>query len=740
MDDGAKRGINRRTLLVGGGAGAGLVLLWSLWPRSYQPNLQTAEGETAFNAYLKIGRDGRVIVAVPQAEIGQGSWTALPQILADELGADWRTVAVEPAPISPLYANMLLAEARADETLPSALGGIGRWAAREYASREALMLTGGSTSVRAFEAPLREAGAGARTLLQMAAADRWNADWEELDTREGFVWRGAERIPFAELADAAGRHKLPDDLPVRGGLENRLAGQPLPRLDLPAKVDGSARFAGDVRLPDMVYAATRAGPPGSTLRGVDREAAARVPGMLTVVENPGFVGAVAENWWAAARGLDALAPQFSVPARLASSYQIEGALAAALESGDGAKVAGEGDVTAAFAGGNVLRAHYGAGLAPSSPIEPLTATARLSGDRLEIWAPTQAPGLARAAAARAAGMAAGQVTLYPMLVGGGYGRKLEMDAIAEAAILAVRLRRPVQLVWPRIAEIARDRCRPAARAALSARLAPGGQILGYEARIAVPSALGETAARLGLRGGGSGADPAAVAGALPPYAIPAVAIAHIPADLGLPVGIGRGGAHSYTCFFTECFLDELARQAGIEPLSFRMQMLNGNPRLARVLSQAAAMAGWDGGQPGSALGIAGHSAFGSHIGLVVEAELTGDRRPRALRVHAAVDCGRVVNPDIVRQQVEGGIVHGLSQATGAPLDIVDGVPAARSIADLDLPLLADAPEIRVEILDSEEEPGGVTELGVPPAAPALANALYALAGNRVRQLPFGIGR
>src|SRR3954470_5159261 len=207
---GAKRGISRRTLLIGGGAGAGLLVAWRFWPRHYAPNLRAAPGESVFNAFLKLGTDGRVIVAVPQAELGQGVWTSLPQILADELGADWRTVAVEPAPLSPLYANRLLAEQAAnDSELPGFLRGAGRWSARDFATRNALTITGGSTSVRAFEAPLREAGAGARALLSLAAAARWNVDWEELDSHDGFVWRGADRLPFAALAEEAAALALP---------------------------------------------------------------------------------------------------------------------------------------------------------------------------------------------------------------------------------------------------------------------------------------------------------------------------------------------------------------------------------------------------------------------------------------------------------------------------------------------------------------------------------------------------
>ena len=728
-------------MLVGGGVGAGLVLAWSLWPRSYEPNLRAGPGETIFNAFLKIGRDGRVIVAVPQSEIGQGVYTSLPQILADELGADWRTVGVEHAPLNPLYANQLLAQEVAGAGLPSAFQGIGRWAAREYATRTALMLTGGSTSVRAFEAPMREAGAAARALLMKAAAERWNADWEVLDTAQGFVANGRDKISFAEVAEEAAGFELPENLPVRGGLENRLVGQPLPRLDLPAKVDGSAQFAGDVRLPDMVYASVRQGPIGdSRLMRIDRAAADRIPGVLAVFENPRWAAAVATNWWAANRAAEAMKPFFEMRGARADSGAVERALKGALD-GEGTRLFTRGDIEEANSGGNFLRALYSAGPAPNAPLETLTATARVTGDRLEIWAPTQAPGLARAAAARAIGFGEAQVTVYPTLVGSGYGRKLETQAIEQAAVLAVKMKRPVQVVWSRLEETIQDSFRPPARAALRARLDPAGRILGWHARIAAPSAAAQTIGRLrsGIDGASDEAEAAAVDGAVPPYAIPAVAVDHLPSGVGLRTGIWRSGAHSYTAFFTESFVDELARKANIEPLSFRMQMLGENPRLARVLSTAATLGGWDGGQPGSSMGIAAHSCFGSHVATLVEAEIGPDQRARVTRAVCAVDVGRVINPEIVKQLIEGGIVYGIAGATGNPIRFERGLPDARDLSELALPTLATSPEITVEILDSEEDPGGVTELGVPTVAPAIANALFALTGRRLRSLPLVVG-
>jgi isoquinoline 1-oxidoreductase beta subunit len=732
--DGEARRISRRTLLVGGGAAVGLALVWGAWPRSYEPNLRVAPDETLFGAFLKIGSDGRIVVAVPQAELGQGVYTSLPQILADELGADWRTVSVEPAPISPLYANLFLANGAAEGALPSVLRGIGTWTAKEYASRSALMVTGGSSSVRAFEAGLREAGAGARALLSKAAAARWDVEWETLDTVLGFVINGSERISFAELAVEASLQDLPEFMPVRGGVENRLLGQSAPRLDLPSKVDGSARFAGDVRLPDMVFASVRSAPPqGGRLRKVDRKAAFAIPGVLSVFENEGWVAAAGTNWWAANRGLEALNPVFETQGGASTTESIEEALVEALDKGEGKRVFATGDVAAAYAGGTIHRARYGAGPAASAAMETLTATARYKGGTLEVWAAVQAPSLARAAAAKAAGLSESRVVLYPMLGGGGYGRKLETIAIEQAVTMAVKMKRPVQLVYSRTEETVQDGFRAPAFAELSARLGDGGRILAWQARIAAPNSNEEAADRLGAAGRLLATSPSE--GAVPPYAIPAIAVDHLPAEIGIRTGIWRSGSHSSTAFFTECFIDELARIANVEPFSFRMQMLGDNPRLARCLSTAATIGGWDGGVAGGRMGIAAHSAYGSHIATLVEAEIDRSQRVRVIRAVAAVDCGRVVNPDIVRQQVEGGLLFGIAAATGNPITFDNGRPTIVNFGGLGFPRLAGSPEVTVEILPSEDPPGGVTELGVPTAAPAVANALYAATGTRLRQLP-----
>ena len=732
------RGISRRTLLIGGGAGVGLLVAWNLWPRTYRPNLRAAPGETILNAFLKIASDGRVVVAVPQTELGQGVWTSLPQILADELGADWRTISVEPAPISPLYANKLLAEAAADQDWPDMLQGAGRWFAAEHATRNALMVTGGSTSIRALEPRMREAGAMARALLMKAAARRWNVDWESLDTAAGFVVNGNDKLRFAELVDAAAGETLPDFPPIRGGVDNRLVGQPLARLDLPAKVDGSAPFAGDIRLPDMVYASVHNGPDGEGKPAmIDRAAATSVPGVIGVHELAGFVAVVASNWWAANRGLERMRARYRRAGPHPTAASIETALAGALDRDEGSRIFERGDVGAVYAQGNVVQGHYIVGASPSAALETLTATARVTGDRLEIWAPVQAPGLAKAEAASAAGFGADQVTLYSTLAGGGYGRKLETRAVVQAALLAKAVKRPVQLVWSRSEESANDTFRAPARAAMTARLGEGGHILGWQARIAAPESGSALADRFGSQAIGRLAAP--VDGAIPPYAIPALIVDHLPAEVGVSTGAWRSGAHSYTTFFTESFVDELSRLTDVEPLSFRMQMLGDSPRLARCLATAAALGGWDGGQRGSAMGIAAHSAFGSHAAVLVEVEIDRSQRPQVLRAVCAVDCGRVINPEILKQQIEGGFIFGIAAATCNPVEFANGRQTALTLRDQGFPLLASAPEISVEIMPSDEDSGGATELAVPLAAPAMANALFALTGRRLRKLPLTLG-
>jgi len=735
--------LTRRNLLIGGGAGVGLFVAWAVWPRHYAGNLTAAKGEHLFGAWLKIGEDGHIAVAVPQAEHGQGVWTTLPQIVADELGSDWRTIAVEPAPLNPLYANPMAAS----ELFEGVFDRLPRSLRDGHVASSALMLTAGSTSIRQFEGDLRQAGAAARVLLQKAAATRWGVAWQSCGTAAGFVVHGKDKLRFGELAAAAAGGSVPDPLPLRGGETGRLTGQSLPRLDSPAKVDGSINFAGDVRLPGMVFASVRSGPtPGAELIECDTDAANKVRGTLAIVRKPHWVAAVATDWWAANRALDAVRPRFRVPGTPVSTTTIRRALDTALK-GPGVRVASVGDVAAAFKGASVVTATYRADPALHVPVETRAATAAWSDGRVEVWAPTLAPSLTRAAVAAATGVADSAVVIHPMPIGGGFGINLEHDAAVQAAVLARDLRRPVQVMWSRAEDIQQDRPRNPAVARMAGRLDNQGRITGLLTKIAAPATGHDLARRLladdhtasaalAVAGGGDGY---AMAGATPFYQIPSYAVDFHAADIGMPTGHWRSGAHSYTCFFTECFIDELAHLSGTEAMSFRVGMLGGDARLARCLTTAAALGGWEGGVPGSGQGMACHSFRGSHIAVFAEAHIDEDQSIGIDRIVAAVDCGRTINPDVVKQNIEGGLVFGMAAALGGATRYKGGWAETLGLGGLDLPRLADVPDITVELIPSEADPGGVSELAVPPVAPAIANALQSATGFRIRSLPLKVG-
>nr|WP_294168876.1 molybdopterin cofactor-binding domain-containing protein [uncultured Sphingomonas sp.] len=675
--------LDRRTLLVGGGAGLGLLVAYAAWPRRYGSGLQPRGGERVFGPYLKIAPDGRVTVAVPQVETGQGVWTALPQILADELGAAWETVAVEPAPAGPHYGNALRAELRA------------------YEFEELERVTAGATSVRAFEQPLRQAGAAARAMLCAEAGRRWGVTAAECDTEAGFVTHEGKRLPFGELAEAAAQRSPPNGATLRPAGSGKLLGQSLPRLDLPPKSDGSFRFAGDVRLPGLRYAAAALVPDGGRLTGYDRN-------VRNIVAGDQWLAAVGDTSWAAAERLKRAAPRIAGPAS-ANSAAISEMLGDLLAGGEAEVLLERGDLGAAR--GRQVEGLYRLEPALHLGLEPLTATARYRNGKLEVWAPSQSPDRTREIAARAAGLPVTDVLLYPMPVGAPDGRALNADAAPIAAALARRTGAPIQLAIAPGQSLRHDRPRAPAAVRCRATLGPDNYPLAWEER----------------RAGGEGSEPAF------PYAVPALRLEQARADLPIATGYLRGGNAAVAAFARECFLDELARAGGFEPLAFRIALLGGQPRLAQVLQTAAAIGGWDGGGPGSGMGLACLSAYGSHIALLASASIGPDQKVRADRLVAAVDCGRAVNPGLVRQQVEGGLLAGLARATATAATIRAGlVDGAVSAA----PRLARTPEIVVEIVGSRAGPGGVSGLGDAVLAPAVANAVASATGRRLRSLPF----
>ncbi|MEO5773431.1 MAG: molybdopterin cofactor-binding domain-containing protein [Sphingomicrobium sp.] len=701
--------VDRRTLLIGGGIGVGLVVALAVLPWGGHSD---ASGTQLFGPYIKIGRDGRVIVAVPQVETGQGIWTALPQIAADELGAAWEMVAVEPAPFDEIYANRLVDE----ENWFGGLGRLRRFRLDDAAAR----ITAGSTSVRAFEQPMREAGAAARAMLIKAAAKRWDIDEDQCDTNGGRVIGGGRSLSFGELAEAAAGYDPPRSPTLRKP-GSGLIGQSLPRLDLPAKSDGSFRFAADVRLPNMLFASARLAPMGGKISSFRKAA--------NIIAGDGWVAATGESWWAAEQALTAADVRIDVPrAPVALDAMMDDALAA----GDAESWFSRGDYAAAVEGSRALTALYRVAPALHLGLEPLTATARFNGDQLEVWAATQAPELARAAASRAAGGAA--LVFFPMPPGDSGGRAVEADAVPIAIALARQLRRPVQVSLSPTLTQNNDRPAPPALARMYGLPGAGGITAAWKMRLVTASGLGSSLSR--LAGGDAAASLTGPAGGgAPPYAIPHVKIDAVPVELPFPAGYMRGSPEREIGFFTESFVDELARAAGLDPLIFRIAMLGSNPQLARCLQQAASASGWDGGARGSTLGIAACSAYGSHIALVAQASIGTDQQVEVQRLIAAVDCGRVVNPGLVRQQIEGGMLWALAQATIAEPDFMGPMPVARTIGQLGLQRMAKVPEVRVDLVMNEHAPGGVSGLGVAVLAPAVANAVYAGTGRRLRSLP-----
>jgi isoquinoline 1-oxidoreductase beta subunit len=747
--------LSRRQLLTGAAVGGGLLVAWWAWPRSYSPSLQTGAGEHPFGAWLTVAEDGVVTVAVPQLEMGQGVTTVLPQIVAQEMGASWRQVAVAMVPPNGAQANVPLAAKWAPlwAVLPDLADAPDSYLAERFARAESFIATAEGSTLAAYEADCRAAGAAARAMLAMAAAERWGVAWEECEAEEGFVLHDGKRLRFGELAVQAAQMTAPDPPPLRPeppgerSLANGIpAPDEYPRLDLPAKVDGTYLYAADVRLPGMVYASIRHGPVGLPELVDFDETAAAGTGLVALVKAKHWIAAVADSWWRADRALDRMALRFAGPGGV-DSEAIEEELDAGVRNGDALRIASFGDPDALLTGLDPVQ-RYDVAPAVHAAIETATATARYADGRLELWIASQAPQAAREAAAAAAGLSPNDVVLYQVGAGGSFDARLEKQHAIEVAQIAREIGRPVQLTWPRAQEFRALPPRTPVALVLTAKLSPGEERtpIAWRARLAMPATVREFGERLfdnatpeaAMERAAGEADPLACEGAVPPYAIPNVAVDHVPVPLDLPTGMLRGNSAIYTGFATESFIDELAREAGRDPYLYRMTMLGHDERTAEVLSRATELGEWDGGGEGSRQGLALiRMEFGmasGSVACVAQAQL-GQGGVRVTRLSAVADIGRIVNLDIARQQIEGGLLFGLSLATGSNVTFRDGVPVSTRLGDLDLPTLEDAPEIVLDLVESEAEPFDPGELGVAVAPPAIANALFAATGVRFRRLP-----
>lgn len=735
-----------------------MLVAWSLMPRTFDSPLEPGPDEVAFDAWLKIGSDGVVTVAVPQLEMGQGVTTLLPQLVAMEIGADWRQVAVEPAPVSGAYANIPLAMRWAPlwrPLIPSLADEADDLLLARWAQDNRFTATAEGLSLAAYEQSCRYAGAAARTMLAMAAAERWDADWEQCRAEAGFILHEDKRASFGELAFEAAQQSPPDPPPLRpedtaeevAAIETE-EGTPrvlaFPRLDLPSKVDGTHTFAGDIRLPDMVFAAIRHGPLDQTeLLDFDPAPAASQLGLITLVRGNRWLAAVAENWWAAEEALRKIAPRFGVD-RVVDSAEITDTLDNAVRRGPAIAIETRGAGDESYVPDFALRYDVAPGF--HATLETTSATARFTDGLLELWMATQTPEAAREAAAKALDISASNVVLYPVAAGGSFDRRLDNQAAIEVALIAREARRPVQLMWSRWQEQVASFPRAPVAALIGAKLHSEGTIRQLRTRIACPPTMREFGRRLfgnQLSWAASSevagqADPMAVEGMLASYAIADALVAHVPVKIDLPTARMRGGAHGYTCFFRESFLDEVALRHDREPLSYRIAMLGQDPQLVEVLQRAARLAGWDGGQRGSGQGLACQrmdmAGAAGRIAVIAEAS-AGEGVVRVRRLSAAVDIGRVINRDIVLQQIEGGLVFGLAMALGGASDYAQGLPTNQRLSALGLPALSDCPDIRIELVQSDAAPFDPGEIGVPAVAAAVANAFFSATGLRLRRLP-----
>ncbi|MFM5932126.1 MAG: molybdopterin cofactor-binding domain-containing protein, partial [Novosphingobium sp.] len=686
----------------------------------------------------------------------------LPQIAAMELGADWRQVAVEPAPPSGAYANVPLAARWAELWMPAMAGlaqGDDPAIARSFAQRNRFNVTAEGTSVLAYEAPLRLAAAAAREMLAEAAADRWDVPVGEVKVEGGFVSHGKKRLGFGPLAEEAAALDPPSSPQVRTEPPNersagRIVGEQsrFPRLDAPSKLTGMANFAGDVRLPDMVFAAVAHGPVGDTrLAGYDEKRIEGFSGDVRLVKAPegqgGWLAAVATNWWAANRALEALRPRFATRNAVESETLVS-ALDKAVRKGTTERITTIGDPDEAIGGKPSVIARYDVSPALHGTLETASCTARLRDGTCELWLAAQAPQTAREAVAKALGINAKAVIVYPVPAGGSFDARLDHRHAVQAALIAKEVGKPVQLTWSRFQEHLATMPRTPSSAVLWARLSdPGGQIVGWKTRIAAPASAKEFGRRLfegespleAMRATEGEADAGALAGAAPFYALANFSLDHVPVATGLPAGRMRGQSHATTAFFTESFLDELAHAAKREALSYRMEMLGGDPRLAACLLRVSSLANWNGGHDASGQGLACHrigdDATGGRIAVIVTARRDAEGGVLVDRISAAVDVGRVVNRDIALQQIEGGLIYGLGLAVGSSTAYAEGLPLVGHLSGLGLPLLGQTPTIEVDLLDSTAPPADPGELGVAAIAPAIANALFSATGYRFRRLP-----
>jgi len=704
------RAIERREFLRASVAAGGLWIAFRV-PGHARGAPATAH-ELAPNAFVRITHGGTVTVIINKAEMGQGVCTSLAMLLAEELDADWKKVGFEFAPVDPVYAHP----------------GFG------------IQMTGGSTSTAAMSGPMRKAGAAARAVLVQAAAKKWGVPASELRTRNGEVLHDASsrRIGYGDLIDDAAGIEAPADPPLKEPKDFELIGKSTHRIDTPDKVEGKATFSIDVQLPGMLTALV-AHPPtfGGKARSVRSDAARAVPGVKSVVDVGSGVAVIATGFWAAKRGRDLLEIEWDLGAHEATSSELLREQYRSLARAPGLVAMKTGEPESAMkSAARVLEAEYELPYLAHAPMEPLNCVVDLREGAMEIWAGSQFQTIDHATAAAAAGLPPEKVKLHTTFLGGGFGRRANpaSDYISEAVRIAKVAGAPLKLVWTREDDTRGGYYRPMWHSRVRAGLDAAGAIAAWTHTIVGQSILAGTPFEAFMVK--DGIDGTSVEGAADlPYAIPNVQVDLHTTNVGVPTLWWRSVGHSHTAFVVECFLDELAHEAGIDPLQLRRKLLAGKPRHLGVLELAASKAGWEAPPaPDRARGIAVHHSFESFVAMVAEVSLEKGR-VRVHRVTCAVDCGRVVNPDTVVAQVQGAVGFGLTAALYSAITLKHGRVEQSNFHDYRMLRIHEMPEVDVHIVPSEEPSTGIGEPGVPPVAPALCNAVFALTGKRIRRLP-----
>ena len=752
--------VSRRGLLLGAAGAAGLLLVgWGVMPpRSRQGKAElwrVGEGEVALNGWIKVLADGGVALAMPRSEMGQGVHTALAMLVAEEMDLPLARVQVVQAGADKIYGNVAMFVAslpfhpKLSESAESPFKvRAAEWLVAKVARELGINATGGSSSVADAWEPLRAAAATARAALLGAAAAQWKLPVAELSVVDGVIRHpSGGQAHFGELARSASATP-PGVVTLKSSQHFNLLGRPAPRLDVPSKVDGSAVFGLDVRLPGMLFAAIRMCPVlGGAPGAFDANTVLGLPGVVRVVSLPSYAGStagvavVASSYWQAQQAVRALAIEWRRPVGpLADSRVIGEQLRQAVETDAGFEFYSTGDVAGAErTSAKLVEAVYEAPYLAHVTLEPMNCTAQVDAAGVKLWLPTQVPQMAAGLAARVAGVPPDKVDVTVTQLGGGFGRRLEVDVVGQAVRIAMECGgRPVQLIWSREEDFTHDFFRPMQVAKLRAGLNEQGQVQSLSVVSAGDAITPRWLARglPALAGPVDTPDKTTAEGLFDQaYGVHHQSMRHVATRHPVPVGFWRSVGHSHNAFFIESFVDELAGAASVDPVEFRRRLLAQAPRHLAVLNLAAEQSQWGKPMPpGRARGVAVHESFGSIVAQVVEISAAGNR----LQVHCvtcAIDCGQAINPETIAQQMEGSVVFALSAALFGGVSIEDGTVKGDNFHAHRLVQMVQSPEVRTHIVPSVRPPQGVGEPGVPPLAPALANAVAALTGQRWRRLP-----